>query len=75
MEHKEKWDLRLMEWKDFSTAVVDQEGSQWDLICQAHLVIGGVDFSDNFVWVTELCDQRNETLIESSARKPVPYMD
>jgi hypothetical protein len=48
-EHMRLWDLKLIDWKSFSEAIISQDGSIWDLICEAHLVIGGVDFSDNFV--------------------------
>jgi hypothetical protein len=49
MEHQELWDLRLVSWEDFSTAVIQMEGPVWNFFSQADLLIGGVDFSDNFL--------------------------
>jgi hypothetical protein len=49
MERSDLWDLRLMLWEDFTDAVVSQSGPRWKILCGADLLIGGVDFSDNFV--------------------------
>jgi hypothetical protein len=49
MEQEKMWDLKLMCWDDFSNAVIQMKGPVWKFISQADLLIGGVDFSDNFV--------------------------
>jgi hypothetical protein len=49
MEDTDRWNLRLVRWEDFSEAVINRSGPLWNILCGADLLIGGVDFSDNFV--------------------------
>jgi len=49
MEQKKLWDVRFVSWDAFSRAVVDQEGSVWELMTHSHLLIGGVNFTNNFL--------------------------
>ena len=49
MEHKDVWDVKFLKWKVFSKAVIDQRGSTWDLLNKANLLLGGVNFTNNFL--------------------------
>lgn len=49
MEHKDLWDIRFLKWETFSQAVIAQDGYIWNLILNAHLLIGGVNFANNFL--------------------------
>jgi hypothetical protein len=53
-EHREKWDVRFMSWNDFSEGVISRDGNVWNILTSADLVIGGVNFTGNFLWATFL---------------------
>jgi hypothetical protein len=53
-EHQEKWDVKFVNWKLFSEAVISQDGNLWNILTSADLVIGGVNFTGNFLWATFL---------------------
>jgi hypothetical protein len=49
MEHKDLWQVKFLSWKVFSKAVITQKGATWDLLNKADLLIGGVNFTNNFL--------------------------
>jgi hypothetical protein len=50
MEHNEKWNVTLVDWKTFAEAVVGRSGRYWkENLLTADLVIGGVNFTNNFL--------------------------
>jgi hypothetical protein len=49
MEHEAHWEVRFINWERFSKAVINQRGSDWDIISDAHLLIGGVNFTNTFL--------------------------
>ena len=51
LEYQDKWDVKFYNWQKFSNAVVDQSGALWSHFQDADLLIGGVNFTNNFLWV------------------------
>jgi hypothetical protein len=49
MEHQDQWDVRFLNWKVFTDAVIKQSGRVWQDICKAHFLFGGVNFTNNFL--------------------------
>lgn len=52
MEEKEdRWEVKYLSWDDFRDATVLRKGSYWDRLKQADLIIGGINFTSNYMWV------------------------
>jgi len=49
LEQQDQWDVRFLKWKVFAEAVIKQSGRVWQDICNAHLLFGGVNFTNNFL--------------------------
>lgn len=45
------WDLQFMQFQDFVFATRVRSGISWTILVGADLVVGGIDFSDNFLYV------------------------
>jgi hypothetical protein len=43
------FELEYVDWKQFKDAVSIQSGEVWDWLCGADLIIGGVDFNNDFL--------------------------
>ncbi len=48
-EKTDQWDVRFVGWKDFAEAVVSREGDIWNLLTNTDVLIGGVNFTSNFL--------------------------
>jgi hypothetical protein len=48
-ENQDKWEVIYLGWKEFSKGIISREGQVWDLLIQADLVIGGINFTSNFL--------------------------
>ena len=52
MEEKEdRWEVKYLSWDDFRDATVLRKGSYWDRLKQVDLIIGGINFTSNYMWV------------------------
>lgn len=43
------FELEYLDWELFNDAVSTQSGEIWDWLCEADLIIGGVDFCGDFL--------------------------
>ena len=41
-----------MNWDKYKTATLKRAGNNWDTLTEADLVIGGLNFSTDFMWVS-----------------------
>lgn len=48
-ERSDLWTLRLMSWDRFLMATQNQSGNDWNLMTNADLVVGGVNFAADFL--------------------------
>jgi len=48
-KHSDRWDLRYVAWREFRTAILEREGELWREMEDGDLVIGGMDFSIDFM--------------------------
>ena len=46
--------LTYMNWERYKSATLERAGHNWDTLTGADLIIGGLNFSIDFMWVT-LC--------------------
>lgn len=49
LEHKDWWSVRFLNWKSYSNAVLTQKGSAWNILSNANLLVGGVNFTNDFL--------------------------
>jgi len=49
MEHNDLWQVKFLSWKVFSKAVITQKGATWNLLNKVNLLIGGVNFTNDFL--------------------------
>jgi len=49
MEQKNLWDVTFMKWERFTTTILKRSGPDWNHLLDANLLIGGVNFTNNFV--------------------------
>jgi hypothetical protein len=45
-----RWKVSYLSWKVFQKAVLSGKGVMWDSMMQADLVMGGMDFSIDFLY-------------------------
>jgi hypothetical protein len=46
------WKVSYLGWKDFQKAVLSGTGGTWDSLMKGDLVMGGMDFSIDFLYVS-----------------------
>jgi hypothetical protein len=46
--------LTYMNWEKYKIAMLKRTGNNWDTLTGADLVIGGLNFSMDFMWVSPL---------------------
>ena len=51
LDNESGWDVTLMTWDDFKSALQFGSGESWDTLRHVDLVLGGVDLSSDFMWV------------------------
>jgi hypothetical protein len=51
MEAKEMWDVKFLNWAEFTHAMMTQIGPTWDMLTDTHLLIGGINFTNAFLCV------------------------
>jgi hypothetical protein len=51
LEDKKLWDVRFLSWRAFADAVITRKGHIWSLLLNANLLIGGVNFTNDFLLV------------------------
>jgi hypothetical protein len=56
LENSHLWDIEFMNWKSFSSALLTRSGLDWTSICSADLLVGGINFINNFLYVVALFD-------------------
>jgi outer membrane protease len=47
---EDRWKVSYLSWKVFQKAVLSGQGITWDSMMNADLVIGGMDFSIDFLY-------------------------
>jgi hypothetical protein len=50
-ERDDRWDVTYLNWRTFREAVLSGEGEVWDGLVQGALVIGGMDFAMDFMYL------------------------
>jgi hypothetical protein len=48
-ELDDRFELEYVDWEPFKDAVSTRLGEVWDWLCEADLIIGGVDFCGDFL--------------------------
>ncbi|MDX6296001.1 MAG: hypothetical protein QOH50_5260 [Kribbellaceae bacterium] len=51
LDNPHLWDIQFMNWTSFSSALLTRSGQDWTSICSADLLIGGINFTNNFLYV------------------------
>ena len=46
---KDLWEVRYLNWNKFSISVLNQSDKTWHMLSTANLVIGGVNFTNDFL--------------------------
>ena len=67
------WDVSYLSWKVFQKAVLSGKGVTWDSLMNADLVIGGMDFSIDFLYFLFLYLFIESLLISLSSSPFVEY--
>lgn len=44
------WELEYVGWEDFKRAILKGGGLLWERLQRCHLVVGGMDFTIDFMW-------------------------
>lgn len=47
---EQNWEVSFVTWKEYKNAVLQGEGEMWDKFEMGHLIIGGMDFSCDFLY-------------------------
>jgi hypothetical protein len=43
------WDVEFMKWVAFGSAVCSTKGPNWEILCEADIVIGGADLGGDYM--------------------------
>jgi hypothetical protein len=54
MENESKWSVSYLSWKAFRKAMLRPQGEIWEKMTNADLVIGGMNFSIDFMYLSFL---------------------
>jgi hypothetical protein len=46
---RKPWNVQYVSWEKFKPAILKREGKYWDFLCEADLIIGGINFCNDFL--------------------------
>ena len=55
------WNVSLMQWSAYKRALLFQKGKEWDRLMEAELVIGGLFFTVDFLYISCALQQLSYT--------------